>query len=300
MKRLLVVLFALLLCGPVVAAEKPDILEELDLSGVITDGTAIRIAKQVEEINENKRVKSVLLTCDTPGGGVIASAAIKEELEKLRVPVVVWVNSICASGGMYVSMARPVKYIGVRTQSITGSIGVIMSITRYHRLMTEKLRIDMETYKSGKLKDAGNGSRAPEPGEVEYLQGEVQSLANDFYAIVQAGRGDKIKDWDAIKSAKIFFGSSGVRVGLADSVMSKDEALKKAKELSGSSAIYTREEFKKMSKDADEGGSRHRWEAPAGDWMSDFRANTSFFMEWIREMRRGQSIKLEYRVPFDL
>jgi len=47
-------------------------------------------------------------------------------------------------------------------------------------------------------------------------------------------------------------GNEAKRIGLIDAVASKDEAVKKAKELSGSSSIYTRDELKKMAKAAEE------------------------------------------------
>ena len=100
------------------AADRPDILEVMSIDGVIDDGMAARITKQVEEINDNPRVKGVLLVVDSPGGGVLASSVIYEELAKLKVPVVGWCNNICASGGMYVLMSPAVKYIGVRTTTI--------------------------------------------------------------------------------------------------------------------------------------------------------------------------------------
>jgi len=233
--------------------EKPDILEVLSIGEVINDGTAERIARAVQGINDNKKVKAVLLLVDTPGGGVVASANVYEELGKLKVPVVAWCNSMCASGGVYVIMAPSVKYIGVRRETIGGSVGVIMNITRFNRLL-DWAKIDNETYKSGSHKDFGNPTRAAEKAEREYLQSIVVELANRFYTLVETGRPNITpENWVKIKEARIFFGQQVVDVGLADKVMTLAEAHAKAKELSGSKLIFTRDEITKMSEAATSG-----------------------------------------------
>lgn len=289
------------LCGlsfGAVAADKPDILEVMVLDGVVNDGMAEQVTKQVQEINENKRVKAVLLVVDSPGGGVLSSAVIYEELSKLTVPVVGWCNNLCASGGMYVLMSPSVKYIGVRTETISGSIGVVMHITRYHRLM-DWARIDNETYKSGTAKDSGNPNRPVTDEERADLQGTIDGLAQTFYGLVEKSRGDKIKDWPKIKRAGIFFGAEGVKVGLVDQVMTKQEAEQKAKDLSGSKLIFTREEIKKMSKDGDDRGS---YETPTHRPQAALSAfgDIPWVIETLKEIHAGGTVKIEMRMPYSL
>jgi protease IV len=294
--KTLLLLFCLL-CLPAFAADKPDILEVISAEGVVDDGMAQSITKRVEEINDNKRVKAVLLVVDSPGGGVLASAVIYEELSKLKVPVVGFCQNLCASGGMYILMAPPVKYIGVRTATISGSIGVIMHISRYNRLL-DWARIDSETYKSGSLKDSGNPTRPIQPGEADDLQGTVTELADSFYALVAKSRGSKItaEHWKEIKTAKIFFGESGVKVGLVDQVMSREDAEKKAKELSGSKLVFTRDEIKKLSKDGDDHSS---YEAPPAKTPSMF-GDVPFLIETLKEIHSGSNVTIEYRMPYQM
>jgi signal peptide peptidase SppA len=286
---------ALALAFPALA-EKPDVLEVIAIQGEINDGTAEAITREVEKINESPRSKAVLLTLDTPGGGAIASAVIYEELAKLKVPVVVWCQNLCASGGVYVAMAQTVKYIGVRTETIGGSVGVRSQIIRYNRLL-DYLKVDMETYKSGVLKDAGNPTRAASDPEKQYLQGIVDALALRFYAVVQKARGPKIgpAKWSDIKTARIFIGDEIVAAGLADAVMTRAQAVAKAKELSGSKTIFTRDELKKMSSQAD--SFNHDFAAPAIPLRSQF-GDVAFLIELLKEVRTGSSMKVEYRMPY--
>lgn len=274
-------------------ATRPDIVEVVELSGEINGSTASQALRTVEALNDNPKVKAVVLVVDTPGGGAIASSAIYEELSKLRVPVVGWCNSLCASGGMYLLMAPSVKYIGVRNETIAGSIGVIMQITRFNRLL-DWLKVDNETYASGSLKDAGNGTRARHDAERDYLQSIVKDLAARFYGVVDKARPNAKGHWDEIKTGRIFIGADAVRVGLADGVISKEQAIQRAKELSGSKLIFTREELKKMSTAAEAGTV---YTAPALAPQTGL-GDVASLIEMAKEIRAGDSVKIEYRLPY--
>jgi len=288
-------LAALAFAQPVRAQQtKPDILEILELNGEIRDGTASYITSQVLAINDTPKIKGVLLIVDSPGGGVLPSAVVYEELTKLKVPVVAWCNNICASGGVYILTAPSVKYIGVRTQTIGGSVGVVMSIARFNRLL-DFLKIDTETYVSGALKDAGNPTRAGREDEKKYLQSINDSLAARFYSLVAGARPVAARHMDEIKTAKIFIGKQIVDSGLADAVMSRAEAVQKAKDLSGSKSIYTRDELKRMSTAADERPGSH-YGAPALP-LNAF-GDTPWLIETLKEIRAGETVSFEYRLPY--
>lgn len=281
-----------LVAGPAWAIEQPDILEVVELTGEIGDSAVTRMQQLVESIEGNPRVRAVLLVVDSPGGGAIASANLYEELGRIKVPVVGWCSNVCASGAIYALMAPSVKYIAVRNEAISGSVGVIANVARFYRLL-DWAKIDVETYRSGSLKDAGNPTRATEDAERAYIQSIIDELAGRFYRVVEKGR-PAIKDWDSIKSARIYIGDQAVDIGLADSVMTRTEATRKAKELSGAKLIYTREELKKMSKAA-EGPVTDSWRygAPTGPY-----GDLPWLVEQLKEIRQGSSVRFEYRMPW--
>jgi len=93
MKRLLAIFALLCLCVPVYAAEKPDILEVITIDGVIDDGMAAKVTTLVQQINENKRAKAVMLEVDSPGGGVLASAVSTFYLfQNLKKELTAWAH----------------------------------------------------------------------------------------------------------------------------------------------------------------------------------------------------------------
>ena len=279
------------------AADRPDILEIMTIRGVIDDYRDVQ--KAVEEINDNPRVKGVLLVVDSPGGGVLASSAIYEELSKLKVPVVGWCDNICASGGMYVLMAPSVKFIGVRSTTISGSIGVVMSVTKFSRLL-DWAKVDATTFKSGKFKAAGDPTQPMTEEERGHLQETIDVLAQRFYALVAKSR-PKITEaqWADIKTAKIFFGEDGVKIGLVDQVMTLDEATKKAKELSGSKLIYTRDEVKKMSKFGDrDAGFGYEFPEKRPTALERLISNLAWMLDVAKEIKAGETVRVEYRMPW--
>lgn len=277
-------------CAKAADASKPFIVEIVEFQGEIGSGMAASAAKMVESINDNPRIKAVVLVVNTPGGGAVASAAIYEELGKLKVPVIGWCDHLCASGGMYLLMAPSVKFIGVRSETIAGSIGVIGQITRFNRLL-EWAKIDNETYTSGSHKDMGNPTRAAREEEKKYIQGIINELALRFYEVV--GKSRKITDWDAVKTGRIFIGAEAVKVGLADAVLSREAVIAKAKELSGQKLIFTRDEMKKMSSAADAAPVVYRPTLPP---MS--MGDTAWLIETLKEIRQGDSVTFAYRLPY--
>lgn len=272
---------------------RPYIVDTIQVSGEIDDSTVADIKKQVQQINDNPRVKAVVLELNSPGGGSAASAASYEELSKIKVPVVAWCDQLCASGAYYIAMSPAVKFIGLRQEALTGSVGVIMHLTRYSRLL-EFLKIDSETHASGSLKDSGDPSKAPSADEEKYLQSIVDALAKRFYAVVAKARPN-VKSWDQVKTGRVFIGEEAVGLGLVDGVMDLDGAIKKAKSISGVKMIFTRDEMKRMSQLADQPSSL---KAPAlkplsQGWESDLHQLVSLIME----AKSGEAAVFQYRMP---
>src|SRR5919112_5694670 len=88
-------------------------------------GDSVAAALRVAE--KSRRVAAVLLYVDSPGGDALASDLILREVERIRAKksVVVLMGNAAASGGYYVS--APASRIVARKNTITGSIGVILT-----------------------------------------------------------------------------------------------------------------------------------------------------------------------------
>jgi len=125
----------------------------VDIKGVITSSE--EVVRQLKKYRGMSSVKAVLLRIDSPGGGVVASQEMYEEVRKTRdagTPVVVSMGSLAASGGYYVACGA--SRIVANRGTLTGSIGVIAEFLQLQELLG-KIGVDFKTIKSGKLKEPG-------------------------------------------------------------------------------------------------------------------------------------------------
>src|SRR6266699_1267412 len=96
------------------------------LPGNVTDSMVDDMRAGLQQARDDDRVKAIVLEIDSPGGEVTASDAIYDAVVKARAkkPVVVYMESLAASGGYYVSCGG--KFLMASETTITGSIGLII------------------------------------------------------------------------------------------------------------------------------------------------------------------------------
>ena len=137
------------------------------LPGTVTDSMVDDMRAALQQARDDSRVKAIVLEIDSPGGEVTASDAIYNALVKVRArkPVVVYMDSLAASGGYYVSCGG--KFLMASDTTITGSIGVIIQTLNYEQLFN-KVGLASVVFKSGKFKDMLNGARPITPEEREH------------------------------------------------------------------------------------------------------------------------------------
>lgn len=174
---------------------------------------------QLDIILADESVQAVVLAVNSPGGGVIESAAIHEKLleikEQRQIPIYVSMGTMAASGGYYI--AAPSDKIFALKETITGSIGVIMQGINYSEL-AEKLGVKFETIKSGPHKDMFGGSRETSPEERAMLQEMIDEMYEEFVDVVEAGRGMSEADVKKVADGRILGGTQALKAGLVDEI----------------------------------------------------------------------------------
>ena len=130
---------------------------------------------------------------------------------------------LAASGGYYIS-AQADKIFATE-ETVTGSIGVIMSGLNYSGLL-EKLGVEDTTVKSGALKDMGSGTRPETKEEEAVLQAYIDSAYSRFVAIVSEGRNKSEEEVKKIADGRIYDGVQAKEVGLVDELGFPEDALK--------------------------------------------------------------------------
>ena len=157
------------------------------LPGSVGDSMVDDMRAALQQARDDGRVKAIVLEIDSPGGEVTASDAIYSAVVKAgaRKPVVVYMESLAASGGYYVSCGG--KFLMANETTITGSIGVIIQTLNYEQLFN-KIGLTSVVFKSGKFKDMLNGARPITPEERELVQNFIMGTYDKFLGIVAKER----------------------------------------------------------------------------------------------------------------
>jgi protease-4 len=224
------------------AAESRDRIVRLDLEGLIASGAAEdlfggggmdleSIKRALRQASGDSAVKAIVLRIDSPGGEVTASDtlyhAVKEAATK--VPVVVYMDSMAASGGYYVSCGAT-RIIANET-TLTGSIGVIIQSLNYSGTFG-KIGMETMTFASGVFKDTLGGARPMRDDERAYVQGLVMKMYDRFLAIVSEARKiDRETLKNGIADGRVFTGGEALAKKLVDQVGYIEDAYAAAREL---------------------------------------------------------------------
>jgi len=216
-----------------------DKIAVIRLRGLISTGVAGNVGDsmvddlrwELEQARNDDNVRAVVLEVDSPGGEVTAADMIYNAVVRTRArkPVVVYMESLAASGGYYVSCGG--QYLMANETSITGSIGVIIETLNYEQLFN-KIGLASVVFKSGKFKDMLSGTRPITPEERDYIQSFVMKTYDRFLGIVSTERhipADTLRN--GIADGRILSGRDALDDKLIDGLGQIEDAFAKAKEL---------------------------------------------------------------------
>lgn len=201
------------------------------LPGNVGDSMVDDMRYALEQAREDDHVRAVVLEIDSPGGEVTASDVIYNAVVRTRArkPVVVYMDSLAASGGYYVACGG--KYLMASDTTITGSIGVIIQTLNYEQLFN-KIGLASVVFKSGKFKDMLNGARPITEEERQYVQSFVMGTYEKFLGIVAKERNLPAEGLrNSIADGRIISGRDALQDKLIDGLGQIEDAFRKAKEM---------------------------------------------------------------------
>ncbi|MDR0457031.1 MAG: signal peptide peptidase SppA [Treponema sp.] len=216
---------------------RPPVIAVIYANGV-TDmerGIAAKaLARTIQEVSEKKRVKALVIRINSPGGSAEAADYVAEAVKnaKQRIPVVVSMGAVAASGGYWVSMNA--SHITASPVTLTGSIGVIGSWF-YDKGLNSKLGMTVDTIQRGNHADLLTGMILPHrdlsPQEEARYREYILDLYGDFTARVAAGRNMDIARVEAAAQGRVYSGLGALNAGLIDSIGGLDDAVQTARKL---------------------------------------------------------------------
>ena len=206
-------------------------LGEVRVEGTITESESV--VRQLQLLREDRSVAGVLLRIDSPGGATAPSQEIYDAVWKFRLgnkPLIVSMGNVAASGGYYI--ASPARRIFAGPGTLTGSIGVIMTVPLYKEL-AKKIGIEMQTFKAGNFKDIASPYRSMSPAERKMIQELLDDTHDQFIGDVAKARSLDVDSLRMIADGRIFTGRQAVKARLVDTLGGYEAALAYLRSITG-------------------------------------------------------------------
>ncbi|MCK1338680.1 S49 family peptidase [Bradyrhizobium sp. 38] len=197
------------------------------LSGVIGAVTPLRpgmtlatVARVLERAFSMRNAKAVALVINSPGGSPVQSRQIYLRIKQLaaekKLPVLVFVEDVAASGGYMIACAG--DEIICDPSSILGSIGVVGGSFGFQEAI-RRLGIERRLYTAGAHKAMLDPFLPENPEDVAKLKALQREIHRIFIALVKESRGARLKgDDDTLFTGEYWAGESSIALGLADSI----------------------------------------------------------------------------------
>src|ERR1700741_808567 len=197
------------------------------LSGVIGAVTPLRpgmslagIARTLERAFATRNAKAIALVINSPGGSPVQSRQIYLRIRQLaaekKLPVLVFVEDVAASGGYMIACAGDEIYCD--PSSILGSIGVVGGSFGLEGLI-KKIGVERRLYTAGAHKAMLDPFLPENPDDVARLKSIQREIHAIFIALVKESRGARLKGADDVLfTGEYWAGETSVSLGLADAI----------------------------------------------------------------------------------
>ncbi|MFZ2315607.1 MAG: protease SohB [Gammaproteobacteria bacterium] len=188
-------------------------------------------------LNITQKGDEVLLKLESPGGVVHGYGLAAAQLMRFRnagIPLTICVDKVAASGGYM--MACIADKILAAPFAIIGSIGVIVQLPNFHRLLKDK-HIDFEQHTAGDFKRTITVfGQNTEEGR-EKLQEEIENIHQQFKDLIKENRPQL--DIDKVATGEHWLGREALGLKLVDDIMTSDEYILDRTQKAAVYEIYT-------------------------------------------------------------
>ncbi|MBV9532973.1 MAG: S49 family peptidase [Bradyrhizobium sp.] len=197
------------------------------LAGIIGAAAPLRpgmtlasLAKTLERAFAYKNAKAVAILINSPGGSAVQSRQIylriRQLAEEKKLPVLVFVEDVAASGGYMIACAG--DEIFCDPSSILGSIGVIGGSFGLQEAI-RKIGVERRLYTAGEHKGMLDPFLPENPEDVARLKAIQREIHAIFIALVKQSRGGRLKGAsDVLFTGEYWAGEKAVALGLADAI----------------------------------------------------------------------------------
>ena len=188
------------------------------------------VVKQIRSAHEDENTKAIVFRVNSPGGSIIASEMMRDELsaaKKKGINVIVSMGDYAASGGVYIS--TPADYIFAEPTTITGSIGVAIAIPTLENAM-DYIGVNFDGVVTSK--HGGWDLTQAIDDDLDKIFAAWGSDAYDrFVNFVADSRSQSYEEINKIAGGRVWIASSAKEIGLVDEIGGIDDAIAYAAEM---------------------------------------------------------------------
>ncbi len=218
--------------GMLINAHRPQLLGE-------GEHPVSLLLEQLDKARGDPRVKAVILRINSPGGTVVASEMMYEEIQHFRretgKPVIAVLMDVAASGGYFIACAC--DEIVAQPSTVTGSIGVLMLTFDLTGTMN-LIGVQTDAIISGEHKDTGSPFRPMRPEERELFQRIVNEMYERFVQVVVRGRPNLDEPTvRRLADGRVYMAGQALEAGLIDRIAPMRQTFAATKKRIGARAV---------------------------------------------------------------
>ena len=210
----------------------------ITVEGVIMEGEIMQgvagangIVNQIRSAHEDENTKAIVFRVNSPGGSVIASEMMRDELiaaKRKGINVIVSMGDYAASGGVYIS--TPADYIFAEPTTITGSIGVAIAIPTFENAM-DYIGVNFDGVFTSKY--AGwDPTQAIDDNLDKIFESWGADVYDRFVNFVAESRSQSYEDIIKIAGGRVWIAKSAKEIGLVDEIGGINDAITYAAKIS--------------------------------------------------------------------
>ena len=196
------------------------------MEGEITQGVAGAngVVKQIRSAHEDANTKAIVFRVNSPGGSIIASEMMRDELfaaKRKGINIIVSMGDYATSGGVYIS--TPADYIFAEPTTVTGSIGVAIALPTLENAM-DYIGINFDGVVTSKH-GGWDPTQAIDDDLDKIFAGWGADAYDRFVNFVAESRSQSYEDIKKIAGGRVWIATSAKEIGLVDEIGGIDDAI---------------------------------------------------------------------------